>query len=320
MSIVVGAAAAVWAYRSTTDDFRYAAFFAGFLALINFSEYRRPRQGRGLRSAFDIDGPAVPGGGAAPAPARTPARPGPVPASGAPAGWAPHRPACAPAGRVRRHAVTCPGPGPRHGGVHGVEPAAPRRREGRPPRRLPAPPGRSRPSCRPPCGRRRRGRRRTGGRLPRPPGRTVEPRPGVDRRSTPARQRSWPAASSPPVGPGPRPPSVCRPTSTTPSASPRRRGRRARPRGRRRASTAQVAFDTACLRGPVPATPTGVWTGWPPCSTTGSPRPACSTASPTSPPSARYRAGASCEPVSDRTSRGFASAGRHVSTTFPGCW
>lgn len=64
VSIVVGTAAAIWAYNHT-DTFRYAAFFAGFLVFINLSEYRRERQGVRAPSAFDVDGPAVPGGGGA---------------------------------------------------------------------------------------------------------------------------------------------------------------------------------------------------------------------------------------------------------------
>lgn len=64
VSIVVGTAAAVWAYTHT-DAFRYAAFFAGFLVLINLSEYRKARQGVRAPSAFDVDGPSVPGGGGA---------------------------------------------------------------------------------------------------------------------------------------------------------------------------------------------------------------------------------------------------------------
>ena len=65
VSIVVGAGAAVWAYTHT-DAFRYAAFFAGFLVLINLSEYRKARQGERAPSAFDVEGPPVPGGGGAP--------------------------------------------------------------------------------------------------------------------------------------------------------------------------------------------------------------------------------------------------------------
>jgi hypothetical protein len=64
VSIVVGSAAAVWAYNHT-DAFRYAAFFAGFLVFINLNEYRRERQGVRAPSAFDVDGPPVPGGGGA---------------------------------------------------------------------------------------------------------------------------------------------------------------------------------------------------------------------------------------------------------------
>ncbi|HSP01877.1 MAG TPA: M50 family metallopeptidase [Acidimicrobiales bacterium] len=64
VSIVVGTAAAVWAYTHT-DAFRYAAFFAGFLVLINVSEYRKARQGVRAPSAFDVEGPPVPGGGGA---------------------------------------------------------------------------------------------------------------------------------------------------------------------------------------------------------------------------------------------------------------
>ncbi|MFP5322843.1 MAG: metalloprotease [Acidimicrobiia bacterium] len=62
VSVVVAAAAGVWAYTHA-DGLRYAAFFAGFLAFINLSEYRRERQGVRAPSAFDVEGPAVPGGG-----------------------------------------------------------------------------------------------------------------------------------------------------------------------------------------------------------------------------------------------------------------
>lgn len=62
VSVVVGAGAAVWAYTHS-DAFRYAAFFAGFLVFINLSEYRRAKQGVRAPSAFDVEGPAVPGGG-----------------------------------------------------------------------------------------------------------------------------------------------------------------------------------------------------------------------------------------------------------------
>ncbi|MGK2930094.1 MAG: metalloprotease, partial [Acidimicrobiales bacterium] len=57
LSIVVGGAAAVWAYTHS-DTFRYAAFFAAFLAFINFSEYRRASQGTAAPSAFDISAPS----------------------------------------------------------------------------------------------------------------------------------------------------------------------------------------------------------------------------------------------------------------------
>jgi stage IV sporulation protein FB len=60
LSIGFGAAAAVWAYRYAEPGFRYAAFFAAFLAFINFSEYRRSRMGAPAPSAFDVEGP-VPG-------------------------------------------------------------------------------------------------------------------------------------------------------------------------------------------------------------------------------------------------------------------
>jgi len=84
VSVVVGAAAAIWAYTHA-DGLRYAAFFAGFLVFINLSEYRRERQGVRAPSAFDVEGPAVPGGGGArpgqgggtrPAPGSTPPRRG----------------------------------------------------------------------------------------------------------------------------------------------------------------------------------------------------------------------------------------------------
>ena len=64
VSVVVGAAAAVWAYNHS-GQFRYAAFFAGFLVFINLSEYRKASRGVRAPSAFDVEGPAVPGGGGA---------------------------------------------------------------------------------------------------------------------------------------------------------------------------------------------------------------------------------------------------------------
>ena len=60
LSIVFGVAAAVWAYFYADPGFRYAAFFAAFLAFVNFSEYRRSRSGAPAPSAFDVEGP-VPG-------------------------------------------------------------------------------------------------------------------------------------------------------------------------------------------------------------------------------------------------------------------
>jgi stage IV sporulation protein FB len=61
-SIVAGAGAAFWAYQHTVE-FRYAAFFFGFLAFINLAEHRRERQGVRAPSAFDVEGPPIPGGG-----------------------------------------------------------------------------------------------------------------------------------------------------------------------------------------------------------------------------------------------------------------
>ena len=58
LSVVVGSAAAIWAYFFSPGGLRYAAFFAGFLAFINFAEYRRSKQGQPAPSAFDIEGPA----------------------------------------------------------------------------------------------------------------------------------------------------------------------------------------------------------------------------------------------------------------------
>jgi stage IV sporulation protein FB len=77
LSIGFGAAAAVWAYTHS-EAFRYAAFFAAFLAFINFAEYRRSRAGTAAPSAFDVEGPDPatrhrPVGGDHPAP-RRPAR------------------------------------------------------------------------------------------------------------------------------------------------------------------------------------------------------------------------------------------------------
>ena len=57
VSAVVGSMAAIWAYFYAEPAFRYAAFFAGFLAFINFSEYRRSKMGAAAPSAFDVEGP-----------------------------------------------------------------------------------------------------------------------------------------------------------------------------------------------------------------------------------------------------------------------
>lgn len=72
LSVVVGAAAAVWAYTHS-DTFRYAAFFAAFLAFINFSEYRKSKMGTSAPSAFDVEGPDTE---QAPTPDRPPRRGG----------------------------------------------------------------------------------------------------------------------------------------------------------------------------------------------------------------------------------------------------
>ncbi len=100
LSIVVGAAAAVWAYTHS-DAFRYAAFFAAFLAFINFSEYRRSRTGEAAPSAFDVEGPAPGGGrdgGVPPGQGHPSGRPGPSrDRSGWPTGPPQHRPPMAPA-------------------------------------------------------------------------------------------------------------------------------------------------------------------------------------------------------------------------------
>ena len=83
VSVVVGAAGAVWAYTHS-DEFRYAAFFAGFLVFINLSEYRRARQGVRAPSAFDVEGPALPGGGPSTRPAERSGGAGPVSRGGRP--------------------------------------------------------------------------------------------------------------------------------------------------------------------------------------------------------------------------------------------
>ena len=83
LSVVFGAAAAVWAYTHS-DTFQYAAFFAAFLAFINFSEYRRSKSGAPAPSAFDVEGPDHPT-----RPASGPTRPsekGPPRRSGRPTG------------------------------------------------------------------------------------------------------------------------------------------------------------------------------------------------------------------------------------------
>ena len=57
LSVVVGGGAAIWAYFFSPAGLRYAAFFAAFLAFINFSEYRRSKMGS-APSTFDVEGPA----------------------------------------------------------------------------------------------------------------------------------------------------------------------------------------------------------------------------------------------------------------------
>lgn len=57
LSVAFGAAAGIWAYFYADPAFRYAAFFAGFLAFINFAEYRKSKMGAAAPSAFDVDGP-----------------------------------------------------------------------------------------------------------------------------------------------------------------------------------------------------------------------------------------------------------------------
>ena len=71
LSVVVGGAAAVWAYFYAESGFRYAAFFAAFLAFINFAEHRRARMGQPAPSTFDVEAPSPPGGGRRPAPGST---------------------------------------------------------------------------------------------------------------------------------------------------------------------------------------------------------------------------------------------------------
>ncbi len=78
LSVVFGVAAAVWAYTHS-EAFRYAAFFAAFLAFINFSEYRRSKMGTPAPSAFDVEGPAPtarPPGRTPPAARKPPSRAG----------------------------------------------------------------------------------------------------------------------------------------------------------------------------------------------------------------------------------------------------
>lgn len=58
VSVVVGAAAAVWAYTHA-DGLRYTAFFFGFLTFINLSEHRREKGGVKAPSAFDVETPAA---------------------------------------------------------------------------------------------------------------------------------------------------------------------------------------------------------------------------------------------------------------------
>ena len=91
LSVVAGGGAAIWAYWLADEAFRYAAFFAGFLAFINYSEHRRSKMAGPAPSAFDVEGPAPghrrPVGGAdagPPTPAtRRPAEPRPNRSAGA---------------------------------------------------------------------------------------------------------------------------------------------------------------------------------------------------------------------------------------------
>ena len=83
LSVVVGAAAAVWAYFFSDEGLRYAALFAAFLAFINFSEYRRTKTGGAAPSAFDVDAPG--GGTGSSTPRRRAGRPSAPPSRTAPA-------------------------------------------------------------------------------------------------------------------------------------------------------------------------------------------------------------------------------------------
>lgn len=74
VSVVVGTAAAVWAYTHS-GSFRYTAFFAGFLVFINLTEYRKAAQGVRAPSAFDVEGPAVGGATSRSGRTSTPAHP-----------------------------------------------------------------------------------------------------------------------------------------------------------------------------------------------------------------------------------------------------
>lgn len=76
LSIVVGGAAAVWAYLYADEGLRYAALFAAFLAFINLSEYRRASQGASGGSTFDVAGLGLDGGPAGRRTMRPPARGG----------------------------------------------------------------------------------------------------------------------------------------------------------------------------------------------------------------------------------------------------
>lgn len=99
LSVVVGAAAAVWAYTHS-DEFRYAAFFAAFLAFINFSEHRRAKIDAHAPSTFDIEGPAPGDGSGGVPPGRSHPAGGDRPprrSSGWPSGPPRHRPPMAPA-------------------------------------------------------------------------------------------------------------------------------------------------------------------------------------------------------------------------------
>ncbi len=115
-SAVFGAGAAAYAYTQSTD-FQIAGLFLGFLAFVNVNEWNKARKGSRGPSAFDVDGPDVPGGGG-----NRPGTPGPA---GSAAPSRPPRAGGRPLGPPTRSGQQPPmAPAPAPDPSRGVDPAS----------------------------------------------------------------------------------------------------------------------------------------------------------------------------------------------------